>query len=199
MQVYREKHRPCLRYALLPDIWICLFILCPCTIQEIVEKKSCAIYENYEALYKQMFSTNLKVMKIIYITCSVATCYLMFVKFKATYDGNHDSMRAEFLIVPAAGLACLINHNFEPMEILWTFSIYLECVAILPQLFMISKVLKKFSKKKSYKMFFRPGKLKQLHRTIYSPKAHTAHFTLLTGSTVTTSKNILTGLLLLPV
>ena len=83
----------------------------------------------------------LKVMKIIYISCACATCYLMFVKFKATYDGNHDSMRAEFLIVPAAGLACLVNHSFDPMEILWTFSIYLEAVAILPQLFMISKVI----------------------------------------------------------
>jgi len=79
------------------------------------------------------------VMKVIYISCSLATCYLMFVKFKATYDGNHDSMRAEFLIVPAAGLACLVNHDFAPLEILWTFSIYLEAVAILPQLFMISK------------------------------------------------------------
>lgn len=45
----------------------------------------------------------------------------------------------EFLIVPAAGLACLVNHKFVPVEILWTFSIYLESVAILPQLFMISK------------------------------------------------------------
>jgi len=79
------------------------------------------------------------IMKVIYISCAVGTCYLIFFKFKATYDGNHDSMRAEFLIVPAAGLACLVNHNFEVMEILWTFSIYLEAVAILPQLFMISK------------------------------------------------------------
>ena len=65
---------------------------------------------------------------------------LIFFKFKATYDGNHDSMRAEFLVVPAAGLACLINNDFSVLEILWTFSIYLEAVAILPQLFMISKV-----------------------------------------------------------
>ena len=79
-------------------------------------------------------------MKIIYISLAVATSYLIFVKFKATYDGNHDSMRAEFLIVPAAGLAVLINNDFTVMEILWTFSIYLEAVAILPQLFMISKV-----------------------------------------------------------
>ena len=33
----------------------------------------------------------------------------------------------------------VINHSFDVMEILWTFSIYLESVAILPQLFMISK------------------------------------------------------------
>jgi len=45
----------------------------------------------------------------------------------------------EFLIIPAMGLACLINHKFIPLEVLWTFSIYLESVAILPQLFMISK------------------------------------------------------------
>jgi len=33
----------------------------------------------------------------------------------------------------------LINHEFTVMEILWTWSIYLEAVAILPQLFMVSK------------------------------------------------------------
>jgi len=93
----------------------------------------------YLDLFVHFVSLYNTVMKVIYISCAVATCYLMFVKFKATYDGNHDSMRAEFLIVPAAGLACLVNHNFDPMEILWTFSIYLEAVAILPQLFMISK------------------------------------------------------------
>ena len=33
----------------------------------------------------------------------------------------------------------MVNHEFSVMEILWTFSIYLESVAILPQLFMVSK------------------------------------------------------------
>ena len=86
-------------------------------------------------------------MKLIYISASIFTCYLIFFKFKATYDGNHDSMRAEFLIVPAAGLACLINTKFDVVEILWTFSIYLEAVAILPQLFLISKVRHLFTKR----------------------------------------------------
>ncbi|KAA8585086.1 hypothetical protein FQN60_003780 [Etheostoma spectabile] len=78
-------------------------------------------------------------MKLIYIGCAYATVYLIYMKFRATYDGNHDSFRVEFLVVPVGGLAVLINHNFSLMEILWTFSIYLESVAILPQLFMISK------------------------------------------------------------
>merc|ERR1712170_331103 len=78
-------------------------------------------------------------MKILYLAASIGTVYLIYVKFRATYDGNHDSFRMEFLIVPAAGLAALVNHQFHWMEILWTFSIYLEAVAILPQLFMISK------------------------------------------------------------
>merc|ERR1711976_586313 len=93
----------------------------------------------YLDLFVHFVSLYNTVMKVIYIALSIGTCYLIFFKFKATYDGNHDSMRAEFLVVPAAGLACLINNDFSVLEILWTFSIYLEAVAILPQLFMISK------------------------------------------------------------
>lgn len=36
-------------------------------------------------------------------------------------------------------LALLINNEFTIVEVLWTFSIYLESVAILPQLFLVSK------------------------------------------------------------
>ena len=79
------------------------------------------------------------VMKLFFIGSAAGTVYLMYFKFKATYDGNHDTFRVEFLLAPAALLACVLNHEFSVMEILWTFSIYLESVAILPQLFMVSK------------------------------------------------------------
>lgn len=78
-------------------------------------------------------------MKMFFIASAAGTVYLMFVKFKATYDGNHDTFRIEFLLGPIAILALVLNHEFSVMEILWTFSIYLESVAILPQLFMVSK------------------------------------------------------------
>ncbi|KAK0086130.1 hypothetical protein PV325_003712 [Microctonus aethiopoides] len=78
-------------------------------------------------------------MKLIFIVTSFATIFLMYVKFKATYDHNHDSFRIEFLILPTLLLSLFINHEFALLEILWTFSIYLESVAILPQLFLVSK------------------------------------------------------------
>jgi ER lumen protein retaining receptor len=36
-------------------------------------------------------------------------------------------------------LALIVNAEFSFMEILWTFSIYLEAVAILPQLFLLQR------------------------------------------------------------
>jgi len=78
-------------------------------------------------------------MKVFFIGASFLTIYLMYVKFRATYDSNHDTFRIEFLLIPVTILALLINHEFTVVEILWTWSIYLEAVAILPQLFMVSK------------------------------------------------------------
>ncbi|KFO94969.1 ER lumen protein retaining receptor 2, partial [Calypte anna] len=54
---------------------------------------------------------------LIYIACSYATVYLIYMKFKATYDGNHDTFRVEFLIVPVGGLSFLVNHDFSPLEV----------------------------------------------------------------------------------
>ncbi|KAI4456691.1 er lumen protein retaining receptor [Holotrichia oblita] len=86
--------------------------------------------------YVSMYNT---LMKLVFIAASYATCYFIYMKFKATYDHNHDTFRVEFLLLPAVVLALLINHDFTVLEVLWTFSIYLESVAILPQLFMVSK------------------------------------------------------------
>ena len=57
------------------------------------------------------------VPQIIYIGCAYATVYMIYAKFKATYDGNHDTFRVEFLVVPVGGLAFLVNHDFSPLEV----------------------------------------------------------------------------------
>lgn len=90
------------------------------------------LFFNYISLYNS-------VMKVVFLVASYATIYLIYFKFKATYDKNQDTFRIEFLLGPCAVLALILNHEFSLVEILWTFSIYLEAVAILPQLFMVSK------------------------------------------------------------
>ncbi|EJW87023.1 ER lumen protein retaining receptor [Wuchereria bancrofti] len=93
----------------------------------------------YLDLFTNFISVYNSAMKVFFLVSSFGTLYLMWIKFKATYDRNHDTFRIEFLVLPCALLALLINHEFTIMEVMWTFSIYLEAVAIMPQLFMLSR------------------------------------------------------------
>merc|ERR1711915_201290 len=122
------------------------------------------------------------VMKIFFIASAAGTVYLMFIKFKATYDGNHDTFRVEFLLAPVAILALVLNHEFSVMEVLWTFSIYLESVAILPLCSWFPRLAKQ-----------RPSR-----RTIYLLLALIVHSTFSTGSTDITLKVSMISLLSLP-
>jgi ER lumen protein retaining receptor len=56
-------------------------------------------------------------MKIFYLISSFGTVYLMYLKFKATYDKAHDTFRVEFLLIPAIALSLVINHEFEVVEV----------------------------------------------------------------------------------
>ena len=56
-------------------------------------------------------------MKVIYLASTYFTLYLIYRKFKATYDRNHDTFRIEFLLLPSAVLALLWNHEFSVLEV----------------------------------------------------------------------------------
>ena len=60
-------------------------------------------------------------MKIIFILATYATLFLMFYKFRSTYDSHHDTFRAELLVVPCGGLAVLVNHDFTVLEVSHSF------------------------------------------------------------------------------
>lgn len=82
-------------------------------------------------------------MKVFFIGSSLYILYLMKVRFRPTHDPAIDTIRLEYLLGPAALLALIFHYTpvntSRIMEILWTFSIYLESVAILPQLFMLQR------------------------------------------------------------
>ncbi|KND03299.1 hypothetical protein, variant [Spizellomyces punctatus DAOM BR117] len=98
----------------------------------------CARYLDLVTHYVSLYNT---LMKIFFIGTSFYILYLMKVRFRATWDPNLDTLRVEYLVAPCALLALIFNYakGFDPIEIFWAFSIYLESVAILPQLFQLTR------------------------------------------------------------
>ena len=118
-----------------------------CLLWNIWRTKSCAglsgktqvlfalvFITRYSDLFTNFFSPYNTIMKILFICCTCTTVGLIFIKFRKTYNKDDDRIWATLLIIPALILAFLVNYEFTALEILWTFSIYLETVAILPQL-----------------------------------------------------------------
>ncbi|CAN6486480.1 unnamed protein product [Victoria cruziana] len=95
--------------------------------------------------YLDLFTTYISVyntvMKIIFLATSV--CIVWYMRYhkvvKQTYNKDQDTFRHYFLILPCFALALLVHRSFTVMEILWTFSLYLEAVAILPQLVLLQR------------------------------------------------------------
>lgn len=77
--------------------------------------------------------------KIVFIGSSAYTIYLMLNDYKPTHDPNLDTFKVQYLIGGSAVLAILFPYSYVPSEMLWAFSIWLESVAILPQLFMLQR------------------------------------------------------------
>jgi len=83
------------------------------------------------------------VMKIIFITTTIYLIYLM--RFKApisqTYDRSTDSFQYElYLLPPCFVLGLICTDEYTIPDILWTSSIWLESVAIIPQLFLLQNL-----------------------------------------------------------
>ncbi|GJZ25055.1 ER lumen protein-retaining receptor A [Tanacetum coccineum] len=80
-------------------------------------------------------------MKIVFIVTSLAIVYCMrwHRVVKRSYDREIDTFKYEFLVLASFLLALLLNDKFTFFEIFWAFSIYLEAVAILPQLVLLQR------------------------------------------------------------
>ncbi|WPH00324.1 Hypothetical protein R9X50_00314900 [Acrodontium crateriforme] len=77
--------------------------------------------------------------KIVFIASQSYIVYLMLVDYKPTHDPNQDTFKVEYLLAGAAVLGLVFPAKYQFSEMLWTFSIWLESVAILPQLFMLQR------------------------------------------------------------
>ncbi|KAE9538791.1 hypothetical protein AGLY_005373, partial [Aphis glycines] len=93
----------------------------------------------YIDLFTGFVSIDNSIMKKVFLTLSYITLHLVFYTFKTTYNHKYDCFRIMYLIVPSLMLSFVFVHVYSMMEIIWAFSIYLESVAIVPQLFMVPR------------------------------------------------------------
>lgn len=88
-----------------------------------------------------ILSTYNSIMKIFFIGSSAVILRHFFtVPWKATYNEKEDTFRHwVFLVLPCLLVGLLISMWDGPMEVLYSFSILLESVAIMPQLIMLQR------------------------------------------------------------
>lgn len=98
----------------------------------------------YLDLFTTFYSLYNSCMKMLYIS---TTAYVVYqIRYTepicSTYDKAQDTfLHMKFAVAPCAVLALITNliSGFDVIEMIWIFSIYLEAVAILPQLIVIQR------------------------------------------------------------
>ena len=125
-----------------------IFIL----IHKILKSRSCrGISFKTQLMYTIVFVTRyldllhppsayLILMKLFFISSSAYILYLMKVQFRSRYESDIDSIRLEYLLGVPAILALLFHVQFTFLEVMWSYSIFLEAVAILPQMFLLQRL-----------------------------------------------------------
>lgn len=84
-------------------------------------------------------SVYLTFMKLFYLISTGYTVYLMTHKYQKSIRENIDTFPVKYLLGPSAVLALVFTHAYTFREVSWSFSIWLESVAIIPQLFMLQR------------------------------------------------------------
>ncbi|KAJ6416763.1 hypothetical protein OIU84_002606 [Salix udensis] len=95
----------------------------------------------YLDLFTDFISVYNTVMKLVFIASSLAIVWCMrnHPLVRRSYDKQLDTFRHYFLPLACFLLALLLHEKFTFQEVLWAFSIYLEAVAILPQLVLLQR------------------------------------------------------------
>jgi hypothetical protein len=69
--------------------------------------------------------------------------YCIFKSHQSTYQNEHDNIRVEYIALTCFVLAVLVHpdlNNRPVFDTLWTTALYIDVVAMAPQLVMISKI-----------------------------------------------------------
>lgn len=128
-------------------------------LNQITKKKSCIgisyrsqeifllifLMRYSEVLFMGICSYYLFMMKVVYISLTALTIYIMRCKnqYKMAYANIHDNFPHYWTIIPVACALAVIFHitftSYPVYSYVWSFSVILEAFAIIPQLYMIRR------------------------------------------------------------
>ncbi|KAL6451972.1 ERD2 ER lumen protein-retaining receptor [Candida maltosa Xu316] len=93
----------------------------------------------YLNLFTKFYSFYNTLLKIVFIASSIYTVYVMVYKYKKPIKENVDNFPIRYLVGGAVLASLIFTHKYSVGEIVWSFSLWLEAVAIIPQLFILQK------------------------------------------------------------
>ncbi|XP_016483657.1 ER lumen protein-retaining receptor A isoform X2 [Nicotiana tabacum] len=95
----------------------------------------------YLDLFSDFISLYNTVMKLVFIGSSLAIVWCMRYHrvVRRSYDRELDTFRYWILVGACFALGLVLHEKFTFQEVFWAFSIYLEAVAILPQLVLLQR------------------------------------------------------------
>jgi len=92
----------------------------------------------YDDIFTRYVTPYNLIMKIVFLVSSAYIIYLMVWQLRPMDDEEStDTFRVYYIIIPTLILALLFNYQRTFWEVTWAFSIYLEAVAMIPQLHML--------------------------------------------------------------
>jgi ER lumen protein retaining receptor len=97
----------------------------------------------YLDLFMYFISVYNTMMKIFFIGSTALIIYLMRIRkpFCTTYDSLGDSFPHLKVLLPAAIVCTLvIQSGWTAWEFAWSFSLWLEALAFIPQIIMLNKI-----------------------------------------------------------
>jgi len=86
----------------------------------------------YLDLLERSQTTYLVFFKLTYIISSVGVL-ILFRLLDTTYERRHDTCNLTAIVMPCAVAALLLANEHSPLEVLWTFSQFIEGFAMVPQ------------------------------------------------------------------
>jgi len=96
----------------------------------------------YLDIFTNTFSMYNTIMKLVFLATTAGVIYMILKMYRQTYDAERDNFIIWYLVGPAFGIGLICTFfadSFSIMELLWRFSIVLESVAIIPQIYLLQQ------------------------------------------------------------